>query len=254
MLSRRFNNTYLYDTLAPFCNVPGATAYPQPHCRAQTGGWFDESVSPSWHWASNSSTLPKATETLSDHQSDVFGNDTVHVNSTLDITGFPLGVNRGTGGSVGDQMNSIGLGTNSTILNALVSANAIASRTWGYSQGWAGAEAIHQVDGSLVLGGYDAAQTKGKHITLPFARNPSCVSNLVVNITNMKMNLKNGSDLDIFSSSAGNDMQGCISPDYPLISLSENVWNSFVSVSGSRETGRANGTNFRGMLISKSGA
>ena len=90
-------------------------------------------------------------------------------------------------------MNSIGLRTNLTFQNALISAQAIASRTWGYSQGWAGAEAIYQVDGSLVLGGYDAAQTMGKNL-MP---NPS-----------------------LFSSSAVSDMQGCISSDYPLMSLS----------------------------------
>jgi hypothetical protein len=83
----------------------------------------------------------------------------------------------------------MGLGTNSTLLNALISAKAIASRTWGYSQGWTGAEAENQVDGSLVLGGYDAAKTKGNNVTVPFSNDPHCVSNLVVTISDIKMNL-----------------------------------------------------------------
>lgn len=81
------------------------------------------------------------------------------------LSGFPLD-STAVGGVVGDVMNSMGVGTNPTLLSALVSAKAIASRTWEYSQGWTGAAAEHQVDGSLVLGGYDAAETKAT--TSPF--------------------------------------------------------------------------------------
>ncbi len=143
---------------------------------AESGGWFDEASSASWVQAPNNGTLSTATEILPDHEGDVFGNDTVHLNSTLDVTGFTFGLNRGIGGAVGDEMNSVGLGTNSTLLNALVLAKVIASRTWGYSQGWTGAEAEHQIDGSLVLGGYDAAKAKGSNVTVPFSTDPHCAN------------------------------------------------------------------------------
>lgn len=151
-------------------------------------------------------------------------------------------------------MNSMGLGANLTLLNALVSTKAIASRTWGYSQGWTVAEAEHQVDGSLVLGGYDAAKTKGNNLSVPFSNDPHCVSKLVVTITDIKVNLRNGSNPSLLGSSAGTALRGCISPDYPLISLSEDIWHSFVSIAGDKEMGRAYDTNYRGLLVSARGS
>ncbi len=149
--SRRLNNTYLYDNYSPYCIAPNTDT--QVHCNAQSGGWFDEASSTSWIQAPRPGALPIAAESSSDHANDIFGNDTIYVNSTLNITGFPFGLNRATGAAVGDAINSMGLGTNSILLNALISAKAIASRTWGYSQCWTGAEAENQVDGSRVLGG-----------------------------------------------------------------------------------------------------
>lgn len=96
-------------------------------------------------------------------------------------------------------MNSLGLGRNSTLLNALVDNGDIAARTWSFWQGWTGAESQYQIDGNVVLGGYDANKISGPNITLPTSTpddlNTDC---FIATITDIRMNLMNGSSLSLF--------------------------------------------------------
>ena len=211
-----------------------------------------ESSSSSWSQAATFGALSTASEFFPNHAKDVPGNDTVHLNSTFSLPTFPLGINRGPGEL--QSMNMVGLGVNSSLLNILLSAGAIASRTWALFHGWTGAESEHQMDGSLVLGGYDAAKLTGNNITLPFTEDQACATHLVVVITDIKMKLKNGSNTSILGSSAGSAIKACISPDYPIMSLGADIWKSFVNISNVTEMGRSFGINFYGMLISTNGS
>lgn len=150
--------------------------------------------------------------------------------------------------------NLLGLARNSTLLNRLSSAGLIASWSWGYYQGWTGAETQHQLDGSLVLGGYDEAKTTGKNTTLSFSDSENCVSGLLVTVRDIKMNLQNGTDLSIFGSSAGSAMSACLNPTYPLMSLPVDIWNSFVQFSEVDVLYRSWGINSWAMLISGNGS
>lgn len=105
------------------------------------------------------------------------------------------------------------------------------------------------MDGNLVFGGYDAAKIAGNNITLPFITDSHCPEGYIVTISDIKMNLLNGSNPSILGPSAGSALRACIGPGYPLMSLSQDVWDAFVKVSGVREVGRSNQTNFFGMLI-----
>lgn len=195
------------------------------------------------------SDLSTAPEMWPDHSKDDPGRDTIHIGSTLSLSGFPLGISHAQAGTV-DNMNTIGLGTNSTLISALIAAKAIGSRTWGYFNGWTGAEAQQQMDGSLVFGGYDGAKITGNNITLPFTNNQNCVSGLVVTVTGINMNLKNGSDASLFSSSAGVSLQSCLSVNNPLMSFPEAIWTSFANVAGCQQLGRSIGINDYAMAIS----
>ena len=246
-LFRRWNNTYIFDSSVSCPNLDTPVG-----CAGRWGGFFVESSSTSWAQAASFAALSTARETIGDHDQDLPGNDTVHLNSSLALTTFPLGISRvkDTYGS----MNSIGLGSNSTLLNALVSAGTIASKTWAFFQGWTGAESNQQMDGSLVLGGYDKAKVMGNNITLPFSESLNCISHLIVTITDIKMNLKNGSNPSILGPSAGSAFKACIKPDVHVTGLSSDIWSSFVGISGVHEIGRSDGINFWGMLISAKGA
>lgn len=53
---------------------------------------------------------------------------------------------------------ALGLGTNFTVLSALQTRHQIASRVWSMFYGLTGVDADAQLDGVLVLGGYDHAK------------------------------------------------------------------------------------------------
>ena len=68
-----------------------------------------------------------------------------------------------------DLQDTLGLGRNLTLLNALISAGVIASRTFLIFQGWTGSQTQYQTDVSLILGGYDSTKVTSNNITLSFA-------------------------------------------------------------------------------------
>ena len=113
---------------------------------------------------------------------------------------------------------------------------------------------MYQMDGSLVLGGYDAAKVTGNNITIPFSYDQNCPSHLLVTISDIKMNLKNGSNPSIIGTSADSAFKACIQPDYPVITLNMSIWRSFLGVSDAIPIDRSLGINFFGMTISVNGS
>ena len=153
------------------------------------------------------------------------------------------------------MINTLGLGQNSTLLSALVSSGAIASRTWSMFQGWTGADTQYQMDGSVVLGGYDAAKITGENITQSFAPADNCINGYVISVTGLMMNLKNGSAASIMDPAQGSEFQACIEPGLTTMTLSENEWWRFTNISESPELGRSlSPIHFFGMLVSAQGA
>ena len=245
--SRSYNNTYLNDGV-----VPGCVNTSVLQCSNQYGGLFDEGTSTTWS-PGNFTAIGTAGEYGSDQDSDTWGDDTLLINTTLSVPDFPLGIFRG---STTDQENTLGLGRNSTLLSALVSAGTIATRTFSLFQGWTGAQAQYQTDGSLILGGYDSAKITGNNVTLPFAVDDSCIGGLVISVTDINMNLRNGSNISIIGKSQGSAMRACIEPSYSPITLSDEIWWAFTNVTGVAEIGRSVSqvSNFWGMMIPANGA
>ena len=151
-------------------------------------------------------------------------------------------------------MANLGLGRNSTLLNTLSSVGIIASRMYGYFQGWTGAYAEYQTDGNLVLGGYDAAKVSGNNITLLFAPSADCKCGYFITVTDLKMNLRNGSNISIIGQSAGSALEACVDGAGPIM-VTEDIWWAFTNVTGVREIGRSiSSLNFWTMLIPADGA
>jgi len=213
-------------------------------CAGSVGGFFNEQSSTTYSGASFEA-LHVAAEALAHHGNDVFGTDTLKINSSLSLAKFPFGVNKGKV----DNVNALGVGRNSTLLNTLVSRGDIASRTYSFWDGWTGAEPQHQMDGNLVIGGYDAAKISGNNITLPFSTDSVCLEGYIVTISDIKMELPNGSSPSILGSFAGSQLRACVGPGYPIMTFPQEVWNAFVKVSGVTEVGRSLQTDFLGMLI-----
>lgn len=213
-------------------------------CSAKRGGLLDEGSSTTWKQFSNITAAGAAPDKEATAAKNAFGTDSVKINSMLTLEQFPFGVIRN-----GPQVfNVLGMGGNSTFVNYLFSIGAIASKTWALAVGWQGAQSEHQTEGSLVLGGYDSALTNGSNITYPFTVGTTCP--LTVTISDIVLNLKNGSSPSILPPSHGSAIQACLSPDSPWLAISEDTFKTFLNITGfpgNLEPGRSLGINFWGM-------
>ncbi|KAL8696628.1 MAG: hypothetical protein Q9201_007567, partial [Fulgogasparrea decipioides] len=127
----------------------------------------------------------------------------------------------------------------------------IASKTWAIATGWRGAESTCQTDGSIVIGGYDSARTSGPDVTYPFAKDDICQGRLLVTISNIALNLKNGSSPSLLPPSAGSTFRACLSPDASIMTLSEDIFKNFLTITGytGNYPDRSRGINFWGMIF-----
>ena len=227
------NNTVIYDNTS---ECGGTTAL---QCETVRGGTFDEDKSSTWQASISQDKSGASPDPNADVGSDLWGSDNFDVNSSFSLPKFPFAIAR----TSDYPMNSIGLGLNSTFLNALNASAAISSRTWGVFMGLAGAIPAQQMDGSLIIGGYDAAKVVGPNITQNFTIDQGCSSNLIVNVTDITMNLPNGSTVDILPTG----IKACIRPDYPILSFSDSVWRTFSGAAGGAYLNRSYGLNVWGV-------
>lgn len=222
-------------------------------CDAALGGQFVTNKSSSWHATVNPDHNGEQLTLDTGTPINKYGTDMLYLTSSRNITVFPF-VLRGHGVWTVD-MNEIGLGQNSTLLSSLISTGSIASNTWGYFPGLSGVDATDQLDGSLLLGGYDAAKTAGNNITIPFTDDPSCSTGMVVTISDFRMNLVNGSNVSIIGPSKGDSFQSCIRPDSAVSMIPADIWMSFQQISGVTETGSSRSSlGLSGELISAIGS
>ena len=172
----------------------------------------------------------------------ISGTDTLEVTNSLDLEDFPLGISRLTGGfDRSPHINILGVASNSSLLTALLEKDKIPSRSFGYWGGMNGAEAKYQMDGGLVMGGYDRAKLTGPNVTMPINNVDLCSSGFVIQIADIQMNLKNGSNPSILGEQLGSSIKACVKPDIDSINFGYDVWANFVQISGVQETKRVTG-------------
>ncbi|KAL9125911.1 MAG: hypothetical protein Q9217_004946 [Psora testacea] len=246
------NNTYIYDGAAP-CLNDGS----RPQCSARFGGLFDESTSSTFK-SYNNLTAPglapvRKSDSIGWYTS---GTDALKVTFAVSLLNFPVGIIRTQGafGAVPDT-NTFGLSKSSALLNTMKSSGNIASNTFGFFVGWVGAQTKYQMDGNLILGGYDQAKITGDNVTLPIGYQNGCASGYVIAVTDITMNLKNGSNSSILGESQGSAIKACVEPDVDWISINADIWSPFVTISGVKEIGRWTGPiNYQTMRVLASGA
>jgi hypothetical protein len=178
----------VYNTSSPYCPKEQSRRW----CDTYRGGLYDPDQS------SSSRKVPNVFAAGAS-PSDVDRTAGLHVwesTWTLDDLGvgnttlgqYPIGMPGFDYGTQNHPQGAIGLGPNSTLLTALKNAGTISSRSYGYWWGENGATSDAQMDGSLVLGGYDAAKTQGSNITTAL-RTPSlsCMSGMHMTISDIVM-------------------------------------------------------------------
>lgn len=206
MIGRYLNDTWAYNTSSPDCPKDKTDRW----CATYRGGLYDPGQSSSSkamrdiYAAGASPSDGDRTEGL--HVWDnSWAIDNLNVgNVTLDQ--YPIGMPGFDYGTQNHPQGAIGLGPNSTLLSALKDAGHISSRSYGYWWGEDGATSNAQLDGSLVLGGYDAAKVQGSNITINL-KTPSlsCMSGMHMTITDIVMRFPNSTRSSIIVSSASYD-------------------------------------------------
>lgn len=177
--------------------------------------------------------------------------DTVGINANVTIEEFPLGVVLSDWGEQGyHPQAALGLGPNSTLLSTLVASGTITSRTWSWFWGLNGPNSSAQLNGSLVLGGYDKAKVNGSGYTQSMSSDTSrCASGLFVTMTNMRVNFANDTTASIFQAGASTALTACLDPAYPALMTIplDPYWTNFESLTSSSITGRSQGLNWYDM-------
>jgi hypothetical protein len=134
-------------------------------------------------------------------------------NTTLES--FPIGMPGFDVGGIFDTQANIGLGRNSTLLNALHDNGRISSRTYSFWWGLNSASPSLSMDGQLVLGGYDAAKVTGPNITQKLLPSTvGCGSGMYLTVTNMILGFPNGTKADMLAPSV---ITACIQLDFPSV-------------------------------------
>ncbi|KAJ9668447.1 hypothetical protein H2201_001495 [Coniosporium apollinis] len=216
------------------------------------GGFFDQDASTTFQAAANIAAAGaefSENKTKGDWVKDSFA-----LASNLTLVDFPFQIpadaaNEGNGY---DYQASLGVGRNSTVLSMLRRAGHIGSRTWGLWHGLAGATKGAQMDGSLVLGGYDAAKIKSKqNHTGKYTEPAICESGMTVKIRDLVLNFPNGSNSNLLDPILGSSLiQACICPQCQnLMSIPfEPYYERFEMWTETSSINRSGGINFFTMM------
>ncbi|RGP68941.1 hypothetical protein FLONG3_8002 [Fusarium longipes] len=235
------NNTIIYNT-EPYCT--NDTMYSEKSCIVERGGLFNEQDSTSYAEAGNLAFAGGAPiETI--FKGSVYGIknlpsrsigaiDKIKLEGAAELSNFPFGIATSNWDTSHTTLSALGLGKNSTYLNALRRAEKITSRVWSIFWGVYGKE--NPMDGSLVLGGYDGMKVTGKNYTAPlvydhFDGPQGCWTGMRVTVTDIKINFIGGQNTSIFPS--GTSLHFCIDPAHHLLmEVPMDYIDNFKSVSG----------------------
>lgn len=220
-----WNNIILWTTQGRCDNIT------DQQCTFNRGGAFDHTASSSFGPSADSNDTEVRPADSSSATVVALGADNVllpQLNTTTHLENFTVF----TPSDTDPPQSGVGLGRNSSLLNALYASGQIASKTWSLFWGLEGGSPAAQLDGNLVLGGYDIAKTTGANLTTGFLTDSGCPNSLVVYPNDITLNFKNGTNSSLFGASQGTAMRSCVKPDIPLITFPSNVWNSFTSLAG----------------------
>ncbi|KAF4466355.1 Peptidase aspartic [Fusarium albosuccineum] len=205
------NNTVLY---GPKCDQDGKEGW----CETWRGGFYvpDDSKTD----AKTASDYEPLTEPFADNTYD-FITETISWASDLTLSKFPIlrPVNTSTWNLQGySPQNLIGMDSGSTIMEALKNAGRISSKSYAFWWGLDGTIDKEQKGGSFVLGGYDKAKVYGDGLTTQLSSSDKCATGMVISISDIVLNFKNGTDVSIFEQdNGGTTLQACITPDVPNV-------------------------------------
>ena len=219
-------------------------------CTVRFGGLFDGANSSTYHFYTGLTAPGLPQSSSGDKTSDDTFTDALLLDPGLSLTQFPLRINREFD-YLAKSYNYVGLRPTSLLMKTLVTGTQVSSNSIGYYSGWDGADITNDVDGSLVLGGYDRAKIAGHNATrsIRTADTQDCLNGFKLSLTDISLNLRDGRNISLMNTSDVGHT-ACIDTVSDSIRLTPSLWSNFLRSSGSTKTGRVeDGFNREGFLI-----
>ncbi|KAH9903770.1 acid protease [Xylariomycetidae sp. FL2044] len=248
------NNTWIYDE-QPFCDP--SIIFNDVICRVRRGNLYSEGNSSSYQKADDIPSAGGASiETQSNGSevgisklmaSSVAVRDSLDLGSTSISDAFAFGVPRLSWDHGYTISHALGLGKNSTILNSLVQAGRIGSRAWSIY--WGRMWVDDELDGGVVLGGYDQQKVIGTNYTQPldFSEKTGCWTGMKVHISSVKLNIRTGEDTELLPQNTAVD--ACLVPQRQLLFEGpQSILDAFEKETGMSNIGRSFGLHWSSYL------
>ncbi|WZH40933.1 aspartic peptidase domain-containing protein [Fusarium acuminatum] len=252
------NNTWIYDD-QPYCDK--TVIWNDRICEIRRGGLYSEEDSKSFHEANDITNAGGATDEATFQGSEagikklvstsLAGTDNITLEGAPALADFPIGIPRLKWDAGYTLLHPLGLGSNSTYLNALRATGKISSRVWSIF--WGRMWVKNPIEGSLVLGGYDEEKVIGKNYTAPlvyddYTGTPGCWTGMKVTVSDIRVNFRDGSDESIFPSNTA--LPCCIVPQRQLLLEAPGAYvSSFEEVTGFNHTESSFGLHWSARLF-----
>lgn len=258
-MCRELNNTWLYGQ--GLCSK--SAGFSETKCLVRRGNYFLPGESTSW---SNKQDVRAAGGGAVETQgigaelgisklvdSSPGGTDTLDVGSNGNLSNYPVGLPNFKWDFGYSTLHALGLGQNSTYLNALLASNQIGARVWSM---WWGRTWLTStpMNGSIVLGGYDRKKVAGDNHTqaLDFSAT-GCWTGMRVTITDIRLNFRDGTDRTLFKPNTV--LQCCIAPQNQLLlAAPKAVFAEFEDATNSKSTFFSSGFHRSAMGFEKGAA
>jgi hypothetical protein len=183
--------------------------------------------------------------------------DTLSFGDNTSLSSFKFGIPQQDLNQAFTSQSQLGLGSNSSLLRALVSAGDIGTKAYSIFWGLVGGPAEKQTLGSLIFGGLDRSliADQNDNFTASLVQGSRCGTGMIVMISDILLNWPNGTDMSVFMGSQSAAIQACVSPSFAgLMSLPRSYYDNFWSLTGgtppdNKTEARSLGINYFTMLF-----
>lgn len=253
------NNTFIYDHES-FCD--DSIIWNDIICEVRRGNLYDPYDSQSYIQAADVPTAGGASEETALEGSEkgiakllstsLGASATLSLNGSKELSDFPFGIPRFRWDFGYTFLHPLGMGSNSTYLNALRDTGRISARVWSIF--WGRMWNDDPLDGSVVLGGYDSAKVIGDNLTSPLDYTDSggagCWTGMKVIVRDIQLNFRDGDDKSIFPPNTA--LPFCIVPQKQLLmEAPRDILELFEAETNTNSTGDSFGLHWSAKLYDK---
>lgn len=240
-----YNDTYVYGAQNSLCRQPVPNSSPQKYlefsteeCTTFRGGLYSTDLS-------QSETIGTAIKHPYDAATASWIIDNVTItdgaNKDTELSQLAFGIRNGTSHPYVNK-GELGLGVDSTFLKALGASQKIASKTYSFFWGTDSTISDTPRNGSLTLGGYDAALIgDSPNTTTAFTRDEwRCREGMIVELTGLDLHFVSGTTQAVLDSEK---LKACVVPTLSsILTIPDAYWTKLSGILGVESTPFNNGT------------